>query len=47
LIILDLVRPILIVKRKDQALSIAAQAMLELIEKKIGPAGSPFKYQSV
>jgi len=30
------VRPILIVKRKDQALSIAAQAMLELIEKQIG-----------
>ena len=43
----DLVRPILIVKRKDQALSIAAQAMLELIEKKIGPAGSTRKYQSV
>jgi DNA-binding transcriptional LysR family regulator len=43
----DLVRPILIVKRKDQALSIAAQAMLELIEKKIGPAASPRKYQSV
>lgn len=30
------VRPILIVRRKDQALSIAAQAMLELIEKHIG-----------
>jgi hypothetical protein len=29
----------LVVKRKDQALSVAAQAMLELIEKQIGPIG--------
>lgn len=44
----DLVRPILIVKRKDQALSIAAQAMLELIEKGIGAGSSaPKKYQKV
>jgi LysR family transcriptional regulator, carnitine catabolism transcriptional activator len=46
----DLVRPILIVKRRDQALSIAAQAMLELIEKHIGPSGAqkaPKKYQHV
>lgn len=33
-------RPILLVKRKDQALSIAAQAMLELIEKHIGPGAA-------
>ena len=33
-------RPILLVKRKDQALSIAAQAMLELIEQHIGPLGA-------
>lgn len=33
-------RPILLVQRKDQALSIAAQAMLELIEKHIGPGGA-------
>jgi len=43
----DLMRPILIVKRKDQALSIAAQAMLELIERQIGPTGTPRKYQEV
>jgi|GEM_PF-7403 len=30
-------RPILLVRRKDQSLSIAAQAMLELIEKRLGP----------
>jgi LysR family carnitine catabolism transcriptional activator len=35
-----LVRPILIVKRKDQALSIAARAMLELIEQRIGTTGA-------
>ena len=33
-------RPILIVKRRDQALSLAAQAMLALIEKHIRPASS-------
>jgi DNA-binding transcriptional LysR family regulator len=43
----DPMRPILIVKRKDQTLSIAAQAMLELIEKQIGPAGARRKYQNV
>lgn len=32
-------RPILLVRRKDQSLSIAAQAMLELIEKRISSAG--------
>jgi DNA-binding transcriptional LysR family regulator len=42
-----LMRPILIAKRKDQALSIAAQAMLELIEKRIGPSGARRKYQVV
>lgn len=36
-------RPILIARRKDQALSIAAQAMLELVEKRIGPSGMPRK----
>jgi LysR family transcriptional regulator, carnitine catabolism transcriptional activator len=43
----DLMRPILIVKRKDQTLSIAARAMLELIEKQIGPTGARRKYQNV
>ncbi|RJF91832.1 LysR family transcriptional regulator [Noviherbaspirillum saxi] len=43
----DLMRPILIAKRKGQSLSIAAQAMLELIEKQIGPTGSRRKYQNV
>lgn len=42
-----LMRPILIAKRKDQGLSIAAQAMLELIEKRIGPTGARRKYQVV
>ncbi|HEV2610455.1 MAG TPA: LysR substrate-binding domain-containing protein [Noviherbaspirillum sp.] len=42
-----LMRPILIAKRKDQGLSIAAQAMLELIEKRIGPSGARRKYQVV
>lgn len=32
-------RPILVVKRKDETLSIAAQGMLELIERHIGPIG--------
>lgn len=41
----NLVRPILIVQRKDQSLSIASQAMLELIEKRIGQGGAPRKYQ--
>jgi DNA-binding transcriptional LysR family regulator len=40
-------RPILIVKRKGQMLSIAAQAMLELIGKNIGPTGGPRKYKNV
>jgi LysR family transcriptional regulator, carnitine catabolism transcriptional activator len=40
-------RPILIVKRKDQSLSIAAQAMLELIEKRIRSSSAPRKYQHV
>jgi LysR family carnitine catabolism transcriptional activator len=37
----DFMRPILFVKRKDQALSIAMQAMLDLIEQRIGPTGTP------
>lgn len=36
----DNMRPILIVKRRDQALSLAAQAMLTLIEQTIRPATS-------
>ena len=36
----SLMRPILIVKRKGHTLSIAAQAMLELIEQEIGPTGA-------
>jgi hypothetical protein len=32
----DQVRPILVVKRRDETLSIAAQGMLELIERQIG-----------
>jgi LysR family carnitine catabolism transcriptional activator len=43
----DFMRPILIVKRKDQTLSIAMQAMLEIIEKQIGPNGARRKYQNV
>jgi LysR family carnitine catabolism transcriptional activator len=43
----DQTRPILIVQRKDQALSIAAQAMLELIEKRIGPSGGRRKYHNI
>lgn len=43
----ELVRPILIVKRKDRSLSIAAQAMLELVELHIGPSGTPRKTQYV
>lgn len=39
----ELVRPILIARRKDQALSVAAQAMLELITARIGPSGAPRK----
>ena len=34
----DQVRPILVVKRRDETLSIAAQGMLELIERQIGAA---------
>jgi LysR family carnitine catabolism transcriptional activator len=37
----DLTRPILVVQRKDQALSIAAQAMLELIEKQFDRMPAP------
>ncbi|WP_020652598.1 LysR family transcriptional regulator [Massilia niastensis] len=37
----DLTRPILLVQRKDQALSIAAQAMLELIEKQFRDVQHP------
>jgi hypothetical protein len=33
--------------RKDQTLSIAAQAMLVLIEKQIGPTGARREYQNV
>jgi len=33
------VRPILVVKRRDETLSIAAQGMRELIERQIGPVG--------
>ncbi len=40
-------RPILIVQRKGQALSIAAQAMVELIEQHIGPTGARPKYQHI
>ncbi len=43
----DQTRPILVVKRKDQALSIAAQAMLELIEKHIGPSRARRKYHHI
>jgi LysR family carnitine catabolism transcriptional activator len=35
----DQVRPILVVKRRDETLSIAAQGMLELIERQIGLVG--------
>ena len=38
-------RPILIVRRKDQPLSLASQAMLELIEKRLGQKAAPRKYQ--
>jgi LysR family transcriptional regulator, carnitine catabolism transcriptional activator len=41
----NLVRPILIVQRKDQSLSVASQAMLELIEKRLGQSGARRKYQ--
>lgn len=40
-----LVRPILIVRRRDQSLSIAARALLELIEQDLELAGSPAKCQ--
>jgi LysR family carnitine catabolism transcriptional activator len=40
-------RPILIVQRKGQTLSIAAQAMVELIEQHIGPTGARPKYQHI
>jgi LysR family carnitine catabolism transcriptional activator len=43
----DLVRPILIVQRKDRSLSIAAQAMLKLIEQQIEPVTTPRKYPKV
>jgi DNA-binding transcriptional LysR family regulator len=43
----DLMRPVLIVRRKDQSLSIAAQAMLELIEQELGAAGAQRKYQEI
>jgi LysR family carnitine catabolism transcriptional activator len=43
----DQKRPILLVKRKDRSLSIAAQAMLELIEKRIRSSSAPRKYQHV
>jgi LysR family carnitine catabolism transcriptional activator len=43
----DHMRPILIVKRKNQALSVAAQTMLELIERQIGPAGARRKIAQV
>jgi len=39
----DQVRPILVVKRKDETLSIAAQGMLELIERQIGRARTHVK----
>ena len=39
----DQVRPILVVKRRDETLSIAAQGMLELIERQIGPATGKVK----
>jgi LysR family transcriptional regulator, carnitine catabolism transcriptional activator len=41
-----LVRPILIVRRKDQSLSVAAQAMLALIEKRLGQTANPRKYKN-
>lgn len=40
----DVMRPILIARRKDETLSIAAQAMLELIEEKIGSSGARPKH---
>lgn len=43
----DSVRPVLIVKRKDQSLSIAAQAFLTLVEQKIGPTNIVGKYQEL
>ena len=42
----ELVRPILIARRKDQALSIASQAMLELIEQRIGLPGATRKIRA-
>lgn len=36
-----LIRPVLIVRRKDQSLSVAAQAMLALIEKRLGQTAKP------
>lgn len=42
-----LVRPILVVRRKDQPLSLAAQTMLVLIEKRLGQAAMPRKYRRV
>lgn len=41
----DAVRPILIVKRKDQRLSIAAQGMLEVIEDMLGPQAGRKRHQ--
>jgi LysR family carnitine catabolism transcriptional activator len=41
------VRPVLIVKRKDQSLSIAAQAFLALVEERIGPTSVVCKYQEL
>jgi LysR family carnitine catabolism transcriptional activator len=43
----ETVRPVLIVKRRDQSLSIAAQAFLDLVERRIGPTGAVRKYQAL
>ena len=43
----ETVRPVLIVTRKDQSLSIAAQAFLELVQLRIGPTGAVCKYQAL
>jgi LysR family carnitine catabolism transcriptional activator len=43
----EIVRPVLIVKRKDQSLSIAAQAFLEMVEERIGPTDAMRKYQEL
>ncbi|WP_420473803.1 LysR family transcriptional regulator [Noviherbaspirillum sp. ST9] len=41
-----LVRPILVVRRKDRSLSVASQAMLKLIEKRLGQTAIPRKYKN-